>query len=62
MRDGILTTIQARFRHIIVEGDNQTVIHVAQGSGRVPWRIHHLLKDIQCWLTAGVQLLFKHTF
>ena len=36
MRDGILNTIQARFHQVIVEGDNQTVINVAQCSSRVP--------------------------
>jgi len=47
MCDGINQTIQAGYRHILIEGDNNTVIQAVQGSGRVPWCIQQLIKDIQ---------------
>ena len=46
MRDGILATIQASYRHIIVEGDNRTVIQAAKKSSGVPCRIQQLIHDI----------------
>ena len=54
--------IQAVFQQIVVECQNKMVIQVAQGFSRVSWLIHYLLKDIQCWKEAVIQLLFNHTF
>jgi len=42
MRDGIFMTLQAGFRHIIVEGDNQMVIQEPQGSeGPLAYSTNH---------------------
>ena len=42
--------------------DNKTVAQVVRGATRIPWRIVHLIKDVQCWQDAGIQLPFKHIF
>jgi len=54
--------IQAGFQCIIVEGGNKTVIQAVQGSNKVSWRIHYILKDIQYWKAAGIQISFIHAF
>jgi len=62
MRDGIYRAIQDGFQSIVVEGDNKSIIQVAQGVTKVPWRIHHLLQDLQAWKEAGIQLSFNHMY
>jgi len=39
LHDGLYKVDNAGFQHIIVEGDNATVIQVLKGSISLPWQI-----------------------
>jgi len=62
MRDGISTAIQAGFRRLEVEGDNQIVIKAVQKQIQVPWQIAPILEDIWNMTTCCESVLFKHTY
>jgi len=46
MRDGINAALQAGFRRLEVEGDNQVVLNAVQKAIHPPWQIASLLEDI----------------
>ena len=62
MRDGISTAIQAGFRRLEVEGDNQIVIKAVQKQIQVPWQIAPILEDIWNMTTCCESILFKHVY
>jgi len=62
MRDGISTALQAGFRRLEVEGDNQIVIKAVQKQIQVPWQIAPILEDIWNMITCCESILFKHTY
>ena len=62
VRDGLKSALEAGYRHIEVEGDNQVVIHALQGKITPPWQIAPIIEDIRN-LSAGVtDISFHHIY
>ena len=62
LRDGLRSAIQARFKQIAIEGDNNIVNQALKGHIQVPWQILNIIKDIHIWQTQGTHLLINHIF
>jgi len=62
MRDGISTALQAGFRRLEVEGDNQIVIKAVQKQIQVPWQIAPILQDIWNMIGCCETVLFRHIY
>jgi len=62
VRDGIIAALDAGFRSIEVEGDNQIVIRAIQGRIEPPWRIASLIEDIRNLSRRCEVILFNHTY
>jgi len=62
VRDGLKYALEAGYRHIEVEGDNQVVLNAIQGRITSPWKISTLIEDIKN-LSAGCEdISFKHIY
>jgi len=63
MLDGIKMALEACFRHLHIEGDNQLIIQVVQGSLRISLGIHMLVQDIisvlPCFSTITTQRVHR---
>jgi len=46
---GLNSAIEARFDHLIVEGDNKIVIQALAEKIHIPRQIHDIIKDIHAW-------------
>jgi len=62
MRDGISAALQAGYRKIQVEGDNQIVIRAIQKLIHTPWQIASILQDIWNLITSCESISFQHTY
>ena len=62
MRDGISAALNAGFRKILVEGDNQIVINAIQKQMHTPWQIAPLLEDIRNMITRCESISFTHIY
>ena len=62
MRDGICAAVQAGYRKIQVEGDNQIVIRAVQKQIHTPWQIASLLHDIWNLISCCESVSFQHTY
>ena len=62
MRDGICAALQAGYRKIQVEGDNQIVIRAVQKQIHTPWQIGPILQDIWNLLRNCESISFQHIF
>ena len=62
MRDGISAALNAGFRKILVEGDNQIVIKAIQKQMHTPWQIAPLLDDIKNMITSCESISFTHIY
>ena len=62
MRDGISAALQAGYRKIQVEGDNQIVIRAVQKQIHIPWQIAPILQDIWNLISSCESVSFQHTY
>ena len=62
MRDGISAALQAGFRQLEVEGDNQIVLKAVQKLIPAPWQIAPILEDIWNLLSNCERISFKHIY
>jgi len=62
MRDGISAALQAGFRRIEVEGDNQIVLKAVQKQIHTPWQIAPILKDIWNMISSCELISFRHIY
>ena len=62
MRDGIHTALQAGFRCLEVEGDNQIVIKAVQKELQAPWQIAPIIEDIWNLIADCEEVLFRHIY
>jgi len=62
MRDGIYTALQAGFRQLEVEGDNQVVLRAVQKKILVPWQIAPIIEDIWNMLPNCDTISFRHIY
>jgi len=62
MRDGISTALQAGFRQLEVEGDNQIVIKAVQKQIQAPWQIAPILEDIWNMIACCEIVLFRYIY
>jgi len=62
MRDGISAAVQAGFRHLEVEGDNQIVIKAVLKLIPAPWQIAPFIEDIWNLLSHCTHTSFRHIF
>ena len=62
MRDGIKTTVDLGFKHIIIEGDNKLVIQSVQGEVKIPWQIQTIIDDIRLFTNQQISISFHHIF
>ena len=62
MRDGIRAALNAGFRQILVEGDNQIVIKAIQDQMHTPWRIAPILEDIRHMISSCEAIFFTHIY
>ena len=60
MRDGISAALQAGFRRIEVEGDNQIVLKAVQKQIHTPWQIATILDDIWNMISSCELISFRH--
>jgi len=62
MRDGICAAVQAGFRQIEVEGDNQIVLKAVQKQIPVPWQIATVIEDIWNMIPNCESITFTHIY
>jgi len=62
MRDGIRAALNAGYRKILVEGDNQIVIKAIQNQIHTPWRIASLMQDIRNMIISCECISFTHIY
>jgi len=62
MRDGIRTALQAGFRRLEVEGDNQIVIKAVLKHIQAPWQIATIIEDIWNMVADCEIVLFRHIY
>jgi len=62
MRDGIRAALQAEFRRIEVEGNNQIVIKSMQKQINTPWQIAFILEDIWNMISDCESISFTHIY
>ena len=62
IRDGLKAALEAGYRHIEVEGDNQVVISAIQGRISPPWQIASLIEDIKNLSQDCSDIYFKHIY
>jgi len=62
VRDGLKSALEAGFRHIEVEGDNQVVIHAIQGQITPPWQIAPIIEDIRNLSAGAADISFHHIY
>ena len=62
LRDGLYAAVKAGIKHIIIEGDNATVIQAIKGTISTPWRIQTLVHDISTILKTMNQITISHIF
>ena len=62
MRDGIRAALDAGYRKIQVEGDNQIVIKAIQNQIHTPWQIATLLEDIRNMIINCEDISFTHIY
>jgi len=62
MREGISAALQAGFRKMEVEGDNQIVLRAVQKQSSIPWQIAPIIEDIWNMLSTCQIVTFKHIY
>ena len=62
MRYGIRAALNAGYRKIQVEGDNQLVIKAIQNQIHTPWQIATLLEDIRNMIINCEDISFTHIY
>jgi len=62
MRDGISAALQAGFRRIEVEGDNQIVLKAVQKQIHTPWQIAPILEDVWNMISTCESISFSHIY
>jgi len=62
MRDGIRAALQAGFRQIEVEGDNQIVLQAVEKKIHAPWQIAPILEDIWNMMASCEIFSFRHIY
>ena len=62
VRDGLIAALEAGYRRVEVESDNQVVIGAIQGRIKPPWRIATLIEDIGNLARRCEVVLFHHTY
>ena len=62
IRDGICAALQAGYRKIQVEGDNQIVIRAIRKQIHTPWQIAPILHDIWNLIISCESISFQHTY
>uniref|UniRef100_A0A7C9DII2 RNase H type-1 domain-containing protein n=1 Tax=Opuntia streptacantha TaxID=393608 RepID=A0A7C9DII2_OPUST len=62
MRDGIRAALDAGYRKLLVEGDNQIVIKAIHNQIHVPWRIASLIEDIRNMIISCESISFTHIY
>uniref|UniRef100_A0A7C9CFW3 RNase H type-1 domain-containing protein n=1 Tax=Opuntia streptacantha TaxID=393608 RepID=A0A7C9CFW3_OPUST len=62
MRDGISAALQAGFRHLEVEGDNQIVLKAVQKTIPTPWQITPIIEDIWNLLSHCASYYLRHIY
>ena len=62
MRDGFNAALQAIFRRIEVEGDNQIVIKAMQKQISTPWQIAPILEDMRIMISNCEFISFTHIY
>ena len=62
VRDGIITALEAGYRRIAVEGDNQIVISAIQSRIKPPWQIASIIEDIKNLSKGCEDISFTHIY
>ena len=62
VRDGLKYALEAGYRRIEVEGDNQVVLNAIQGRITPPWQISTLIADIKNLAAGCEEISFKHVY
>jgi len=62
VRDGLHFAVQAGFRNISIEGDNQIVIQAIEDKIITLWQIEHIIDDILHWRSHDFQFTTKYIF
>lgn len=59
---GIQAAIRLGIMNLIVEGDNLLVINAVQKLWKSPWKIDHIIKDVQALLHHFSEITFRHIY
>jgi len=62
VRDGIIAALEAGYRRLAVEGDNQVVISALQSRIKPPWQIASIIEDIKNLAKGGEDISFIHIY
>ena len=62
VRDGLIAALEAGYRCIAVEGDNQVVISAIQARIKPPWQIATIIEDIRNLSKGCEDISFKHIY
>ena len=62
LRNGLRAAVDAGFRKILIESDNQILIQAIQGFIQPPWEIQVLVQDINHFIQSCSHVGVSHTF
>ena len=62
LRNGLRAVVDAGFRKILIESDNQILIEAIQGFIQPPWEIQVLVQDINLFIQSCVHVGISHIF
>jgi len=62
LRDGIKAAAKVGIKHLLIEGDNATVIQALRGEISTPWTIAAINKDVNKFLTTMTSVSISHVY
>ena len=62
MRDGIKAAAKVGIKHLLIEGDNATVIQALRGEISTPWTIAAINKDVNKFLSTMTSVSISHVY
>ena len=62
LRDGVKAVANVRFKRLLIEGDNATVIRALRGEASSPWRIATIIQDVNKYLSIMAYVSIPHVY
>jgi len=62
LRDGVIAAAHLGIKHLLIGGDNATVIRALQGEVSPPWQIAGIMQDVQALLQDMAYVYISHVY